>query len=127
MPLPPRRQESMAAQNDLPEVQLDLQALYREDVFTDRRAGSIRRLTPVTADGSVDPTRPVLFSGQTQLLTPAGVVALGVGIEAGTLGGGVKEIPGGGRGARRQAGAEARALRPGAAARLVAARGGAAG
>src|SRR5438105_12208654 len=85
MPLPPRRQESMAAQNDLPEVQLDLQALYREDVFTDRRAGSIRRLTPVTADGSVDPTRPVLFSGQTQLLTPAGVLPLGFEIEAATL------------------------------------------
>src|SRR6267378_4029576 len=33
----------MAAQNDLPEVQLDLKALYREDVFTDRRAGSGRR------------------------------------------------------------------------------------
>src|SRR5256885_5266282 len=78
--------ESMAAPNDLPEVQLDPKALYREDVFTDRRAGSIRRLTPVTADGSVDPTRPVLFSGQTQLLTPAGVLALGVEIEAATLG-----------------------------------------
>src|SRR2546430_11487716 len=76
--------ESMAAQNDLPEVQLDLKALYREDVFTDRRAGSIRRLTPVTADGSVDPTRPVLFSGQTQLLTPAGVLPPGVEIEAAT-------------------------------------------
>jgi len=36
----------MAAQNDLPEVQLDPQGLYREDVFTDRHAGSIRRLTP---------------------------------------------------------------------------------
>jgi hypothetical protein len=79
----------MAAQNDLPEVQLDPKALYREDVFTDRRAGSIRRLTPVTADGSVDATRPVLFSGQTQLLTPAGVLPLGFEIDAG---GGVEEI-----------------------------------
>ena len=55
---------SMAAQNDLPEVQLDPKGLYREDVFTDRRAGSIRRLTPVTADGSADATRDVLFSGR---------------------------------------------------------------
>ena len=42
----------MAAQNDLPDIQLDSDGLYREDVFTDRRAGSIRRLTPVTVDGS---------------------------------------------------------------------------
>src|SRR3981081_4672825 len=83
----------MAAQNDLPEVQLDLKALYREDVFTDRRAGSIRRLTPVTADGSVDATRPVLFSGQTQLLTPAGVLPLGFEIEAATLEEALKKVP----------------------------------
>src|SRR3989442_6758967 len=63
---------TMAAQGDLPDVRLDPAGLYREEIFTDRRAGTIRRLTPVTVDGGVDTTRPVLFSGQTQLLTPAG-------------------------------------------------------
>src|SRR5437763_13653344 len=119
MPLPPRRQDSMAAQNDLPEVQLDLQALYREDVFTDRRAGSIRRLTPVTADGAVDPTRPVLFSGQTQLLTPAGVLPLGFEIEAATLEEALKKFPDGVRVALEQAIDEARELRREAASRIV--------
>ncbi len=127
MPLPPRRQESMAAQNDLPEVQLDLQALYREDVFTDRRAGSIRRLTPVTADGSVDPTRPVLFSGQTQLLTPAGVLPLGFEIEAATLEEALKKFPDGVRVALEQAIDEARELRREAASRIVVPEVGAAG
>jgi len=82
----------MAAQNDLPEVQLDPKALYREDVFTDRRAGSIRRLTPVTVEGSVDPTRPVLFSGQTQLLDAGGCAAARVRDRGGDAGGGVEEI-----------------------------------
>ncbi len=127
MPLPPRRQESMAAQNDLPEVQLDLQALYREDVFTDRRAGSIRRLTPVTADGAVDPTRPVLFSGQTQLLTPAGVLPLGFEIEAATLEEALKKFPDGVRVALEQAIDEARELRREAASRIVVPEVGAAG
>jgi len=127
MPLPPRRQESMAAPNDLPEVQLDLQALYREDVFTDRRAGSIRRLTPVTADGSVDPTRPVLFSGQTQLLTPAGVLPLGFEIEAATLEEALKKFPDGVRVALEQAIDEARELRREAASRIVVPEVGAAG
>jgi len=109
----------MGAQNDLPEVQLDPKALYREDVFTDRRAGSIRRLTPVTADGSVDPTRPVLFSGQTQLLTPAGVLPLGFEIEAATLEEALKKFPDGVRVALEQAIDEARELRREAASRIV--------
>ena len=109
----------MPAQNDLPEVQLDLKALYREDVFTDRRAGSIRRLTPVSADGSVDATRPVLFSGQTQLLTPAGVLPLGFEIEAATLEEALKKFPEGVRVALEQAIDEARELRREAASRIV--------
>ena len=109
----------MAAQNDLPEVQLDLKALYREDVFTDRRAGSIRRLTPVSADGAVDPARPVLFSGQTQLLTPAGVLPLGFEIDAGTLEEALKKFPDGVKVALEQAIDEARELRREAASRIV--------
>ena len=109
----------MAAQNDLPEVQLDPKALYREDVFTDRRAGSIRRLTPVTAEGTADPSRPVLFSGQTQLLTPAGVLPLGFEIEAATLEEALKKFPEGVRLALEQAIDEARELRREAASRIL--------
>jgi hypothetical protein len=109
----------MATQNDLPEVQLDPQGLYREDVFTDRRAGSIRRLTPVTTDGAPDPTRPVLFSGQTQLLTPAGVLPLGFEIEASTLEQALQKFPAGVKLALEQAIDEARELRREAASRIV--------
>jgi hypothetical protein len=109
----------MAAQNDLPEVQIDPQGLYREDVFTDRRAGSIRRLTPVTADGAPDPSRPVLFSGQTQLLTPAGVLPLGFEIEAATLEEALRKFSDGVRVALEQAIDEARELRREAASRIV--------
>ncbi|HWZ61583.1 MAG TPA: hypothetical protein VNX02_01065 [Steroidobacteraceae bacterium] len=109
----------MAAENDLPEVELDPKALYREDVFTDRRAGSIRRLTPVGADGAPDTTRPVLFSGQTQLLTPAGVLPLGFEIEAGTLEEALRKFPEGVRAALEQAIDEAREMRREAASRIV--------
>jgi hypothetical protein len=109
----------MAAQNDLPEVELDPKGLYREDVFTDRRAGSIRRLTPVTADGSADASREVLFSGQTQLLTPAGVLPLGFEIEAQTLAEAVQKFPDGVRVALAQAIDEAREMRREAASRIV--------
>ena len=109
----------MAAQNDLPDVQLDPRGLYREEVFTDRHAGSIRRLTPVTADGSIDPARVVLFSGQTQLLTPAGVLPLGFEIEAATLAEALRKFPEGVKAALEQAIDEARELRREAASRIV--------
>ena len=109
----------MATQNDLPEVQLDPNGLYREDVFTDRRAGSIRRLTPVAVDGAVDSTRPVLFSGQTQLLTPAGVLPLGFEIEAKTLEEALRKFPEGVKVAIEQAIDEARELRREADSRIV--------
>ncbi|HLY51605.1 MAG TPA: hypothetical protein VKQ31_01220 [Steroidobacteraceae bacterium] len=109
----------MAAQNDLPEIELDAKSLYREDVFTDRRAGSIRRLTPVTVEGATDASRPVLFSGQTQLLTPAGVLPLGFEIEAQTLEEALAKFPAGVKVALEQAIDEARELRREATSRIV--------
>ncbi|MBV8784485.1 MAG: hypothetical protein JOZ67_09880 [Gammaproteobacteria bacterium] len=109
----------MAAQNDLPDIEIDSKGLYREDVFTDRRAGSIRRLTPVGIDGAPDATRPVLFSGQTQLLTPAGVLPLGFEIEAQTLEEALRKFPDGVKVALEQAIDEAREMRREAASRIV--------
>jgi hypothetical protein len=109
----------MAAQNDLPDVQLDPTGMYREDVFTDRRAGTIRRLTPVTIDGATDSTRHVLFSGQTQLLTPAGVLPLVFEIEADSLKDALDKFPEGVKGALEQAIEEAREMRRESASRIV--------
>ncbi len=109
----------MAAKTDLPEVHLDPAGLYREEIFTDRRAGTIRRLTPVTVAGATDPARPVLFSGQTQLLTPAGVLPLVFEIEAGTLAEALAKFPEGVNAALEQAIDEAREMRREAASRIV--------
>ena len=109
----------MASQNDLPEIKLDPSDLYREEIFTDRRAGTLRRLTPITVDGEVDPSRPVLFSGQTQLLTPAGILPLGFEIEAKTLEEAVRKFPEAVKTALEQAIEEARELRREAASRIV--------
>jgi hypothetical protein len=109
----------MASPTDLPEVQLDPTSLYREEIFTDRRAGTIRRLTPVNAQGADDTTRLVLFSGQTQLLTPAGVLPLGFEIEAGSLEDAIKKFPEAVKVALEQAIDEAREMRREAATRIV--------
>jgi hypothetical protein len=109
----------MASQPDLPDVKLDATSLYQEDVFTDRRAGTIRRLKPITAAGADDPSRPTLFSGQTQLLTPAGVLPLGFDIEASTLQEAIDKFPEGVKVALEQAIEEAREMRRESASRIV--------
>jgi len=109
----------MASPTDLPEVQLDPTSLYREEIFTDRRAGTIRRLTPVNAQGADDTTRLVLFSGQTQLLTPAGVLPLGFEIDADSLEGAIKKFPEAVKVALEQAIDEAREMRREATTRIV--------
>jgi hypothetical protein len=67
------------------DIKVDPKALYLEEVFTDRRIGTIRRLTPVTKDGTRDAARPVLYAGETQVLTPAGALPIGFEITAGSL------------------------------------------
>ena len=67
------------------EIKMDPDALYREDVYTDRRMGSIRVLTPVRSDGATDPARSLLYLGETQILTPMGALPIAFQIEAKTL------------------------------------------
>src|SRR3984893_7430586 len=109
----------MAAQNDLPDVKLDANGMYREEVFTDRRAGTLRKLTPVTIDGNVDNSRHILFSGQTQLLTPAGVLPLVFEIEAATLAEALQKFPEGVKVALEESIDDARERRREAASRIV--------
>jgi len=83
---------------DARDLEVDIEKLYREEVFTDLGAASVRRLTPVKPDGSDDPERPVLYLGDTQIMTQMGPLPLQFPLEAETLelafaafGGAVKE------------------------------------
>jgi hypothetical protein len=64
---------------------MDPATIYREETFTDRRVGTIRRLTPVTGDGSPDDARPVIYVGQAQVMTPMGAVPISFELDAPTL------------------------------------------
>jgi len=67
------------------EIKVDPKQLYLEEIFTDRRVGTIRRLTPVGGDGKRDDARAVLYVGETQVLTPAGALPIAFEIGAGSL------------------------------------------
>ena len=59
-----------------PDIGMDKTQLCHEETFTDSRVGTVRRLTPVTASGEPDPSRPVTYIGSTQIMTPAGALPL---------------------------------------------------
>ncbi len=103
----------------LPEIKFDVAELYREEVCTDRRAGTLRRMVPVTVDGSHDESRPVLYAGQTQLLTPGGVLPLMFEIEAKDLAEAIAKFPDAVKQALEDAIEEAREMRREQASRIV--------
>lgn len=68
------------------QLKMDPADLYREEVYSDRTAGSIRRMVPVNPDGSDDSARSVVFQGQTQLMTPMGAMPIHFEIDAANIG-----------------------------------------
>ncbi len=80
------------ANEDAAELKMDSANLYREEIFTDRRAGSIRVMTPVKSDGSTDTARKVVYIGEAQLLTPVGSLPLAFQLDADSLGDAVKNF-----------------------------------
>lgn len=75
----------MSSVNDGRQAAMDAAQIYLEETFTDRRVGTIRRLTPVTAAGAPDPTRSVTFVGQAQVMTPMGAVPISFELDSPTL------------------------------------------
>ena len=68
-----------------PDLKMDRNGLYREEVFTDRRVGTLQRLTPVDVAGNRDASRAEIYVGQTQLVTRAGPLPLSFEIAASSL------------------------------------------
>lgn len=101
------------------EATMDPTALYQEDSFTDRKVGTLRRLTPVKSDGTPDPARSVLYLGQAQFLTPMGALPLSFEIDASSLNEAVTRFPDAARQAFEQAMNELRELRREAASSII--------
>lgn len=68
-----------------PDTKMDAASLYREDIVTDRKVGTIRRLTPLNIDGSDNAAKPTLYVGEAQIMTNAGPLPINFEIEAGNL------------------------------------------
>jgi hypothetical protein len=79
--------------NALGDLDVDVANLYREEVFTDLQVATLRRLTPVKADGTDDPSRPVLFVAATQLMSQVGAVPVSAQVDAKDLSEAIAKFP----------------------------------
>ncbi len=66
-------------------IEVNIDALYQEDIFTDLGAATIRRLRPVTKEGIPDHNRRVEYIAETTLATQFGTLPLQARIEASSL------------------------------------------
>jgi hypothetical protein len=77
---------SMASDpNRMGEMTMDAASLYREEIYTDRKAGTLRVLQPVKSDGSPDTLRKTVYQGEAQLMTNMGPLPISFDIDAATL------------------------------------------
>ena len=108
------------------DAQMSADSLYREDIFTDQRVGTIRRMTPVKSDGSDDPSRPLVFVGQATVMTPMGSLPLSFELPAKTLAEAVAQFGPAAQQAIEEAARELQEMRRQAASSIVIPEGGAA-
>ena len=64
---------------------MDTASLYREEIITDRKVGTLRVLTPIKSDGTADAKRETLYVGEAQLMTSVGALPINFEIGAKTL------------------------------------------
>ena len=67
------------------EAKMDSTSLFREEIITDRKVGTLRVMSPLTADGAPDTSRPVLYMGEAQIMTGAGPLPISFEIEGESL------------------------------------------
>ena len=67
------------------EAAMDETSLYREEIYTDRKIGTLRVLLPVRSDGTPDSQRPTVYQGEAQLMTNVGPLPISFDIDATTL------------------------------------------
>jgi len=75
----------MSQMDNLPDITMDAASLTREEVYSDGRVGTIRKLIPVLETGQTDDSRPVQYVGSTQILTPAGPLPLNFELQGESL------------------------------------------
>lgn len=99
--------------------EFDVKNLYREEIYTDLRVGTIRKMLPVTVEGTADAARTPVFTGEATIMTQAGPLPLNFRIAANTLQEAIDAFPDAVAGAIEDMMEEAREMQRREASRIV--------
>lgn len=64
---------------------MDAASLYREEIVTDRKVGTIRMMVPIKDDGTSDSARTTVYTGEAQVMTNMGALPVTFDIDAKNL------------------------------------------
>ena len=103
---------------------MDSASLYREEIITDRKVGTIRVLTPIKSDGAADASRAVIYIGEAQLMTSVGTLPINFELEAQSLEQAVSQFAGAAKDAVERTMKDLQELRRQAASSIVVPQGG---
>ncbi|HUU72338.1 MAG TPA: hypothetical protein VMW70_06920 [Burkholderiales bacterium] len=109
----------MALDKSAEEIKMDETSLFREEIITDRKVGTIRVLHPIKSDGTADERRQRMYVGETQIMTPMGALPLAFQLESESLSGAIEKFAEGAQVAVERAMTELQQMRREAASSIV--------
>ncbi len=109
----------MALDKSADELKMNADSLFREEIITDRKIGTIRILHPVKSDGAADDSRQTVYVGETQIMTPMGAVPLAFQLDGNTLADAIEKFAEGAQVAVERAMTELQQMRREAASSIV--------
>jgi len=109
----------MALDKSAEEIKMDETSLFREEIITDRKVGTIRVLHPIKSDGTADESRQRMYVGETQIMTPMGALPLAFQLESESLSGAIEKFAEGAQVAVERAMTELQQMRREAASSIV--------
>jgi len=74
-------------------LEADKTNIYKEEIFSDLKAASIRKITPVKEDGTEDIDRKTIYSAHTQIMTQGGALPISAEVDAQSLGEAFDKFP----------------------------------
>lgn len=109
----------MALDKSAEELKMNADTLFREEIITDRKIGTIRIMHPIKSDGTADESRQRVYVGETQIMTPMGAVPLAFQLDGETLADAVEKFAEGAQAAVERAMTELQQMRREAASSIV--------
>lgn len=109
----------MAQEKSVDELKMNIDTLFREEIITDRKIGTIRIMHPIKPDGTADDSRQRVYVGETQIMTPMGAVPLAFQLDSDTLADAIEKFPEGAQAAVERAMTELQQMRREAASSIV--------